>query len=80
MRKIGHIALVVFMIGVLYLLMMIFQPAINSMVETANSTVNSTAHDSFKYAQAALLGWPFWCYLIPVAIGMILVVAILKGE
>ncbi len=80
MRKIGNIAIVIFLVGVAYILMMLFQPAINTMVATANSTSNWTAHPSFGYAQAALVGWPFWSYLVPVSIGSVAVVVILKGE
>ena len=80
MRKIGNIAIVVFLVGFCYILMMLFQPAINTLVATANSTSNWTAHSSFGYAQSALVGWPFWAYLVPVSIGSVAVVGILKGD
>ncbi len=80
MKKIGTILVVMFLVGFAYILMMMFQPATNAMIETANSTVNWTAHSSFGYAQAAMVGWPFWSYLVPVSIGTIAIVAILKGD
>jgi len=80
MRKIGSIAIVVFFVGLVYILMMLFQPATLAMIETTNSTANWSAHSSFSYAQAALVGWPFWSYIIPVSIGTIAVVGILKSE
>lgn len=80
MRKIGHLILLCGFIGLLYLLMMAFQPATNTIIESANSSINWTAHKSFGLAQAAMVGWPFWVYLIPAGIGIPLAVAIIKGE
>ena len=80
MRKIGNILLVIFLIGMAYVFLMLFQPATNSIITTANSSSNWTAHPSFGYAQAVITGWPFWAYLVPVSIGSICVVAILKGD
>lgn len=80
MKKIGLLFVTTFMVVMAYLLMMLFQPSINSMIQTTNSTVNWTAHSNFGLAQAAMIGWPFWSYLIPGSIGLIAWVAILKGE
>jgi len=80
MKKIGAILMVLFLVGFAYLLMIMLQPSTNAMIETTNSTVNWTAHSSFGFAQAAMVGWPFWSYLIPGSIGTIAIVGILKGE
>ena len=62
------------------MLMIMFQTPINAMIETTNSSVNWTAHSSFGLAQAAMVGWPFWSYLIPGSIGTIAIVFTLKGD
>lgn len=80
MNKIGKLIMLCAMVGFLYVLMMLLQPATNTMVETANTSANWSAHSSFEYAQAVMIGWPFWAYLVPVGIGIPAAVAILKGE
>ena len=80
MRKSGHILITVFLVGFAYILMMLFQPTVNNMVETSNSSIDWTGHESFEYAQVVLIGWPFWSYLVPVTIGTAVVIKILKGE
>lgn len=80
MRKFGHLIILIIFVGILYLMMMMFQPSINAMIETANSSVNWSANEHFPLAQAAMVGWPFWAYLVPAGIGIAGAIGILKGE
>lgn len=81
MKKIGRIALICFFVGMAYLLLIVFQPITNAMVETANTgTANWSEHPNYRYAQAVLVGWPFWAYLVPGTIGTFAVVVTLKQE
>lgn len=80
MKKFGRLILLIVFIGILYLMMMMFQPATNAMIETTNSTANWSAHGNFELAQGAMVYWPWFAYFVPVIIGVPIAVAILKGE
>lgn len=80
MKKFGLLFVTTMMVVLCYILMMLFQPSINTMIASTNSTVNWTQHSNFALAQAAMVGWPFWAYFIPASIGLIAWVAILRGD
>lgn len=80
MKKLGRLIMLFIFIGILYLMLMMFQPATNAMIETTNSTANWSANSNFEHAQSAMVYWPWFSYFVPVIIGTPIAVAILKGE
>ena len=77
MKKVGTLALIIFTIGFVYLMLLVFQPTINSMAETANSSVNAT---TYPETQAVIQGFPFWIWLVPASVGMVAVVVTLSEK
>jgi len=80
LKKVGRIILTVAFVGILYIMMALFQPAINTLIVSANTSANWSAHAEFPKTQALMIGWPFWSYLIPASIGVIVSVQILRSN
>lgn len=77
LQKAGWILIIYCVIGLVYVLMMTFQPFTNSVVATVNASVNWT---EFPETQALMVGWPFWSYFVPASIGLVLTVMILRDK
>ncbi len=77
MNKIGALLIITFGVVVTYLLLLVFQPTFNSIISTANTT-SSVGSGHYWGAQAFLLGIPWFVSFIPVIIGLIAVVMVLK--
>ena len=77
MNKLGQILIVFVFVTVAYIMLMLLQPFTNSVVATANvSTANWT---NFPGGQEAVVGWPLWSYFVPISIGLVAVVSILRS-
>lgn len=75
MKTVGALILIIIFVSIAYLMMMMLQPTTNALVATANTSSNWT---NFPGSQEVIVGWPFWSYLIPGALGLIMVVAVLR--
>lgn len=82
MKKVGQLILIFAFVVFCYLFMMALQPFTNAVVESTNSTIAAASSNwtNYKGAQAVLVGWPFWAYLIPASFGAILTVGVLRSE
>lgn len=77
MKKIGYLIMIYSAVIVVYLMMMALQGFTNDIVTTVNASATWT---NYPETQAVLIGWPFWAYLIPAALGLIATVNVLRGE
>lgn len=80
MNKIISLVMIVVVVGIMYMFMILLQPTMSSIISSANTSINWTAHADFERAQAAMIGWPFWAYLIPGSLGIVAVIGVLKGQ
>lgn len=76
--KIFWVAVIVVGIIGTYILMAAMQPAILDIVETANQSTSNW--DKVVGAQDALVSMPFWLWFIPVLVGGVAIVGILRTK
>jgi len=63
-----------------YVIMLVLQPATNTIVSTANaSTGNWTADPGFEMAQGVINSFPIWQWLLPGFIGLFGIVMIWRS-
>ncbi len=81
MNKIGQVALVVFIMGVLYLILLAVMPVVSDMSIAANTTITASgvAVAEMPGSTSFLLAAPWILWWIPGVMGMIIVVAILRA-
>lgn len=79
MRKYVSVFLIIVFVTLAYLLLMMVQPTINSVVVSANTTIGASSNWSdYPETQAVLEGFPFWIWFVPATIGGAAVVITLK--
>jgi len=79
-KKVGEVFLICVFITFAYMLLILFQPITNSFVQSANATISASSNwSNYAGAQEVLVGWPFWLWMIPGALGVICTVLVLKG-
>ena len=77
MKTAGTLAIIIFLVGMAYLIIIVMQPVTNSIVESVNATIDWT---NYPETQAVLIGWPLWAYFVPATIGMVAVVIVLSTK
>ena len=77
MGKLGRLIIIIGLVIMAYLMLMVLQPFTNVAIQTANASANWS---NFPGGQEAIVGYPFWVYLIPFLIGMLAVVGILRSK
>jgi len=82
MNKLGQVALVVFIMGVLYLILLAVMPVVSDMSIAANTTITDSGVDvaAMPGSTGILLSAPWILWFMPAVIGMIVIVVILKRQ
>ncbi len=81
MNKLGGVAIIVFVVGVLYLLLMAVFPVLTDVVNTANTSMAASSNMSnYPGTTEALLASPWFLWFVPGCIGMIAIVIHLKRQ
>jgi len=79
MNKMGHVAVVVGLIVVVYLLLLVVMPVITGLASTANTTMAASSNlSNYPGAAEGVLVAPWILWFVPAVIGMIFIVVILK--
>jgi len=80
MKKIGQVLIVVFIVTLCYFLLIVIQPTVVELVETANTTMTAVTANVSAYpgSQDTLIATPLILWFVPGVIGMIAVVIILR--
>ena len=80
MQKLVWIAIVVALVSACYLIMLITMPLVSDLAATANSTMNATSNMSlYPGTSEALMASPWILWFIPGAIGIGVIIVILKS-
>jgi len=81
LSKIGWVLGIWVAITVVYIVMTAAMPGINTIVQTANSTINATSNlSNYPGLQDTIESSPLWLYVIPAAVGGIATVVVLKRK
>jgi len=80
MNKFGAVLIIIAMVSLCYLLMLFYMPIINTLVESANTTMTTSGANltAMPGAQSGLISTPWIIWWLPGVMGMAIVVVILK--
>jgi len=78
-NKIGGILLTVFLVIVTYLIMLVTVPVMVGLISTANTTMATSSNMSAYPGTAGFLtSMPWICWFIPISLGIIVIISILR--
>lgn len=79
MGKIGQVFIVMFVVGMAYLLLMVVRPVLTETASTANTTMHATSNMSLYPGTAeTVIAMPWILWFVPAVIGIAVIVMILK--
>ena len=80
MNKIGQVALVVFIMGIVYLIMLAVMIVVSDMSIAANATIAASGVDveAMPGSTSFLLAAPWILWFMPAVVGMAVIIFILK--
>lgn len=80
MKKVGWVIVVWIGVIISYVILTAAMPAVNSLVQTANTTMAAASNmTNYPGTQDAILTAPLWLYFLPGGIGLVLTIIILKS-
>ena len=80
MNKLGGVAIIVFLVVVLYLILMAVMPVLTSVVSTANTTMAASSNlSNYPGTQEVVLASPWFLWFVPAVIGIIALIIHLKS-
>lgn len=81
MRKIGLVAVVCFLVGICYLLMLVVMPVATDLAATSNATMQASSNMTlYPGAAESVVAMPWVMWFAPGVIGMAVIVFILKKD
>lgn len=80
MHKASQIIKVMVVVAILYVLLLISQPILNSTTQSANASMTAGQIASYPETQAFLEGFPLYIWFVPGAFGVVATVIILKRD
>jgi len=81
MNKVRAIVITIVIVIIVYLLLLVTMPVVSDLASTSNTTMAATSNlTNYPGAAEGVLAAPWVLYFVPGAIGLVVIVFILKGD